>query len=67
MTAATEARHLYDFKTAPSLIQQGWWLVKSRIANGSGSWRVVASVEGERRAEIVRDALAEEANVVVID
>ena len=51
---------LYEFKTAESLSRAGWHIIKWRT--GSGSWEVVASVFGARRAEIVRDALSAEAN-----
>jgi hypothetical protein len=41
---------------------QGWWWVEWRYAAAPGAWEVVARVFGERRAEIVRDALSKEAN-----
>jgi hypothetical protein len=40
----------------------GWWWVEWRYAAAPGAWEVVVRVFGERRAEIVRDALSEEAN-----
>lgn len=42
----------------------GWWPVMSRFTHES-AWEIVAHVFGERRAEIVRDALSEELNVRV--
>ena len=56
---------IYEFKVSESMVRDGWHIVKQRIASGSGSWTVVASVFGQKRAEIVRDALSEEANEVV--
>ena len=51
----------YEFRSRPSDARDGWWIVSWRYAAG-GPWEIVASVFGERRAEIVRDALSEEAN-----
>lgn len=59
------AARIYEFKASESMSRDGWYIVKQRIASGSGPWIVVASVNGEKRAGIVRDALSEEANEVV--
>jgi hypothetical protein len=41
--------------------EKGWWPIRWPFASGS-AWETVAQVFGERRAEIVRDALSAEAN-----
>lgn len=51
---------LYEVKFTESFSRAGWHIVKQRT--GSGSWEVVASVFGVKRAEIVRDAFSAEAN-----
>lgn len=48
---------VYEFRVSQSMSQDGWYIVKQRVASGSGSWQVVASAFGERRAEVVRAAL----------
>lgn len=61
-TAEQSAGRVYEFKASPSMSLDGWHIVKQRIVSGSGPWQIVASVFGERRAEIVRGALSAEAN-----
>jgi hypothetical protein len=57
---AREALPIYEFDIDDS--GPGWWKVRMRAAGSDQAWHVVAQVEGERRAEIVRDALSKEAN-----
>jgi len=53
---------LYEFRLDETAA--GWWKVLQRIASDDlpGKWQVIARVRGEKRAEIVRDALSAEAN-----
>jgi hypothetical protein len=59
----TDQPPLYEFRIRESMSRPGWWIVT--IRTGSAIGEVVASVFGERRAEIVRDALSAEANELV--
>jgi hypothetical protein len=61
VTAPQNAANIYEFSICPAE-QSGWWLVRFQYATKPGMWEVVARVFGERSAEIVRDALSEEAN-----
>lgn len=62
MNNNTGQEAMYEFRVSPDKL--GWWSVALR-ATGTGAWVVVAKVTGERRAEIVKDALEKEANVRV--
>jgi hypothetical protein len=56
MTVRTQT---YEWAVSEGL--NGWYSVRYRFT-GRGPWQVVATVFGEKRAEIVRDALSEESN-----
>ena len=53
------AAQTYEFEVFDA--GDGWWDVACRIWPGR-MWTTVAKVSGHKRAEIVRDALSEEAN-----
>lgn len=58
----SSAACVYEFKVFPDTL--GWFSVAMRT-RPARHYQTVARVFGEKRAEIVRDALSEEANEVV--
>jgi hypothetical protein len=66
-STSENTRPIYEFtiREDTSVGGGGWWFVSWRYTYGS-PWETVARVFGERRAEIVRDALSQEANERVL-